>query len=223
MNLASRSHQNPNMKRPTTPDRRSPKRAKVSYPTQSTFFDQVPKQCPNDIHLRGVDEEKWLSGKFMMVWPAINGRIEALAHVHSLTSDKDVVFPIFFELGKKYLPLLKISPPSQFRLSLRGAEVRDIQMKHLYTLPIQLIFSKGVHIMWKLTGSDSDITSLDTWSSLYSFSVHFHSRANARQSPTDNSPPIMHGILQRRKEKRKHRHLQPLFCQNRVPLSNRFT
>lgn len=182
------------MKRVTTPDTHqgSPKRAKPSPLSESSFFDGVPDQNPDDILLYGVDEEKWLRGRFKMVWPPANGRIETLVSVHSSTSKNDAVFPIFFQLEKKHLAQLTMSPPSQFRLSLRGAEVSDVtQNKHISTLPIQLVFSRGVEMMWKLHGIDSGIKSINTWSSLCSLSVYStqeltYDVATKAQHPTDN-------------------------------------
>ncbi|KAF8969864.1 hypothetical protein BDZ97DRAFT_1793052 [Flammula alnicola] len=129
-------------------------------------LDEIPEQSPNDILQRGVDHERCVAGRFKMAWPLTGKKIETIANISSSSTleHKQCSFRIFFELSDKYLQMLDLSPHDEFRLSLRGAEVQKLsQIPKLSSLPMQLVFSKGVHIQWKHQGPGMERKMLSTW------------------------------------------------------------
>lgn len=151
------------MKRAITDDLEPAKRVKVIHST--VFSDTVPEQCVTDFIKNGVDEEKWITGKFKMVFPPINGKIEAIAAIYSSTAPPNglQIIPIFFQLSQILLDQLKINPLNEFRLSLRGAEVEETRIRRPCTLSLRLVYSSGVHILWKPQGINLGIKTLNTW------------------------------------------------------------
>ncbi|KAF8201570.1 hypothetical protein BJ912DRAFT_506644 [Pholiota molesta] len=122
-----------------------------------------PEQSPNDIYQNGVDEERCISGRIKMVWPLRERKkIEILAVVQSSPSGNNpYLFKIFFELGENYNEILHFSPSDDFRLSLKGAKVDKLaHPPKLSSLPMQLVFSEGVHIQWNHRG---EWKNLNTW------------------------------------------------------------
>ncbi|KAF9475059.1 hypothetical protein BDN70DRAFT_996679 [Pholiota conissans] len=129
-----------------------------------TRFEDIPVQSPYDIYHNGVDEERCISGRIKMAWPSSQKKVEVIAVVQSQCSpsDKDPQsFKIFFELDQTYLEILDIAPNDEFHLSLKGAVLDKLtSIPRASTLPMQLVFPKGVCIQWKHIG---EWKKLNTW------------------------------------------------------------
>lgn len=129
----------------------------------------MPEQSPNDIYQNGVDEDRCISGRIKMAWPLREKKkIEVLAVVQSSPSANNPhLFKIFFELGESYNEILHLSPSDDFRLSLKGAKVDKLaHPPKLSSLPIQLVFSEGVHIQWNHRG---EWKNLNTWPCMWCY------------------------------------------------------
>lgn len=136
----------------------------------NTDLQNVLEQSPRDIYQRGVDERMCISGKFTMSW-IDHAKIEALVTV-SLSTPEEHSFRIFFELDEEFTRMLDFAPNDEFRLSLRGAEVQKLpNIPKLSSLPLQLVFSKGVHIQWQRQGHNELRRQLSTWSCTLNISL----------------------------------------------------
>lgn len=144
------------------------KRVKIG---QSTAFsdNEVSEQCVTDFIENGIDETKWITGKFKMVYPITDGKLDAIAVIYSSNAQQNGhVIPIIFQLSPRLLTQLDISPLNEFRLLLRGARVDEMQRRrHTCTLPLQLIYSSHVHILWKPRQPELSIKTLNTWQGLF--------------------------------------------------------
>ncbi|KDR73539.1 hypothetical protein GALMADRAFT_616871 [Galerina marginata CBS 339.88] len=162
------------MKRAASPSSNLTKRSKHFDAVEPDILGQVPEQCPTDILEHGVDQAKCIAGKFKMTLPQ-TGKIEAVVTVHSTTPSgiKGQSFQVFFNLSSSYLAMLDFSPLDEFRLSLKGAELRKVpRVSNTCTLPIQLIFSEHIHISWKKHGPGLKQKVLNTWLSSLSVLLH---------------------------------------------------
>lgn len=111
----------------------------------------------------GVDQTMCLAGSLQMVRTYPERKIEAIAHI-TVPSVEKRVMKLSFELNNKYLSVLDLRPLDEFRLSLRGAELRNAStVPPTCTMPFSLVFSEGLHVVWTHKGLDSKSKYLNTW------------------------------------------------------------
>lgn len=125
----------------------------------SLNLDDAVEQCPLDIKRHGVDEARCILGTIYMTWPK-ESEIKVIVKVRA--SNKELQkFEIYFRTSS--LSSLTLAPDDEFRLSLYGAELEELaQIPKISTLPINLVYTKGVLIEWKPRGSE-EMYKLNTW------------------------------------------------------------
>ncbi|KJA18611.1 hypothetical protein HYPSUDRAFT_89942 [Hypholoma sublateritium FD-334 SS-4] len=134
----------------------------------SLNLEDLLEQSPKDIFQQGASEERCISGRFKMSWNQPNNKIEVLASVSpsNLKGRDDHTFKICFQSDAEYIKMLDFAPNDEFRLSLKGVEVKKLpDIPKLSTLPMHLVFSKGLHISWKRQGPNEARKTINTWSS----------------------------------------------------------
>lgn len=129
-------------------------------------LSRVPEQTPEDICKNGIDESRCIAGFFKVLHPSNNPIMETLVGIQSGKGVQS--FRVFFQLDKTLLRKLdQISPQDTFRLSLRGCTMEKLpQIPKLSSLPMQLIYSRGIHIEWNHRGSNEKET-INTWPGSY--------------------------------------------------------
>ncbi|KAF8798202.1 hypothetical protein BYT27DRAFT_7124344 [Phlegmacium glaucopus] len=151
------------MKRSASPDSPEAKRIKIcpeSSPT-ATSLDHAPEQCALNIARHGVNQAGCILGSFVMIW-CREKEIDCIVAVRSSTQETHR-FHILFNTSEESLTTLTLSPKDEFRLSLYGAEIEKFpQIPKLSTLPLRLVYKKGVHIEWKPPGSEQ-MRKVNTW------------------------------------------------------------
>lgn len=133
----------------------------------SLNLEDLLEQSPKDIFQQGASEQRCISGRFKMSWNLPNNKIEVLASVSppNLIGRDEHTFHIFFQSDAEYIKMLDFAPNDEFRLSLKGVEVKKLSnIPKLSTLPMQLVFSKGLHIAWKRQGPNEARKTINTWS-----------------------------------------------------------
>ena len=131
-----------------------------------TSLSQVPEQSPEDIYKDGVDESKCITGFFKVLRPSSNTDKEVIVGIQSRKGVQS--FRVFFRLKKTLLLKLdQLSPTDTFRLSLRGCTMEKLsQIPKSSTLPMELIYTRGLHIEWDRRASNEKET-INTWPGSY--------------------------------------------------------
>ncbi len=129
-------------------------------------LEDLCEQSPKDIFQQGASEQRCISGRIKMSWNHPDNRIEVLASVSppNLIGRDEHAFKIYFQSNAEYVKMLDFAPNDEFRLSLKGVVVEKLQnIPKLSTLPMQLLFSKGLHIAWKRQGPNEARKTINTW------------------------------------------------------------
>lgn len=117
----------------------------------------VQTQSPIDILRNGVDETKCIEGIVKGIWDGDdNHSLEVLVAI------REHKFQVCLQLHDHLDALRDLHTRDNFRLSLRGAEVKKFRnIPKLSTVALRLIFSEGVDLRWKRP--DGNIQNLNTW------------------------------------------------------------
>ncbi|KAF8163505.1 hypothetical protein B0H34DRAFT_695665 [Crassisporium funariophilum] len=153
------------MKLSTTQDQDEMERVKVNQQSGSTL-DHLVEQSPRDILEHGVNEDACIAGNFFMAWPHSAGKKrQTIVRIASGYQQQPEAFQIIFDLTQEdLLDRLDFAAHDEFRISLRGAELEKLaKMPQICSLPMKLVYKRGIHVEWKHKGSDQERKMVNSW------------------------------------------------------------
>jgi hypothetical protein len=124
-------------------------------------------QSPIDICRNGVDETKCIEGIIKGIWDGDDSH-----SLEVLVAIREHKFQVCFQLHEHLDALRDLHPRDNFRLFLRGAEVKKLKnIPKLSTVPLRLIFSDGVNLLRKRP--DGSIQNLNTWKGSFYYTLFY--------------------------------------------------